>query len=174
MLRGTKRSTRQLSEELRADWRRAVTTHSSDSSLTSRRSFIAGAGAGVLGAGVLGPAGLSAAPAFAKGSLSHGDAAILRFLSAAEILETDLWQQYNELCGIQDGEVPGVSGNKPFTKALSELDEYMAQYVHDNTEDEFTHFTFLNAYLEAHGAEAVNLNRFKTLPSSKATGAQQI
>jgi len=69
---------------------------------TNRRSFIAGAGAGVLGAGVLGAGGLSAAPAFAKGSLSHGDAAILRFLSAAEILETDLWQQYNELCGIQD------------------------------------------------------------------------
>ena len=67
---------------------------------------------------MLGAGGL-AAPAFAKGSLSHGDAAILRFLSAAEILETDLWQQYNELCGIQDGEVPGGSGNKAFTKALS-------------------------------------------------------
>src|ERR1700749_3291986 len=138
MLRGTKRSTRQLSEELRADWRRAVTTHSSDSSLTSRRSFIAGAGAGVLGAGVLGPAGLSAAPAFAKGSLSPGGAAILRFLSAAAILEPDLWQQYNELCGIQDGEVPGGSGNKAFTKALSELDSHMDQYVQDNPEDAIT------------------------------------
>src|ERR1700747_1510643 len=60
----------------------------------SRRSFIAGAGAGVLGAGVL----ASAPAAFAKGSLGAGDAAILRFLAAAEILESDLWQQYNELC----------------------------------------------------------------------------
>jgi hypothetical protein len=125
----------------------------------------------VLGAGVLGPAGLSAAPAFGKGSLSHGDAAILRFLSAAEILETDLWQQYNELCGIQDGEVPGGSGNKAFSKALSALDSDMAQYVHDNTEDELTHFTFLNAYLKSRGAAAVNLEQFRTLPGSTAAGA---
>jgi hypothetical protein len=120
----------------------------------------------VFGAGVLGAGGLSAAPAFAKGSLSHGDAAILRFLSAAEILETDLWQQYNELCGIQDGEVPGGSGNKAFTKALSVLDSDMAQYVHDNTEDEF-----INAYLKSRGADPVNLEAFRTLPGSTATGA---
>ena len=139
---------------------------------TSRRSFIAGAGAGVLGAGVLGGGVLAGAPAaFAKGSLAHGDAAILRFLSAAEILETDLWQQYNELCGIQDREVPGGSGNKAFTKALSQLDADMAQYVHDNTEDEFTHFTFINAYLKSRGADPVNLDRFRTLPGSTATGA---
>jgi hypothetical protein len=156
-----------------------VTNNSPDSlqvptegqSRTSRRSFIAGAGAGVLGAGVLGAGGLSAAPAFAKGSLSHGDAAILRFLSAAEILETDLWQQYNELCGVQDHEVPGGSGNKEFTKALAVLDSDMAQYVHDNTEDEFTHFTFINAYLRSRGAEPVNLEQFRTLPGSTATGA---
>src|SRR5260370_42493667 len=40
-----------------------------------------------------------------------GDVAILRFLAAAEILETDLWQQYNELGGIPDSEVPGGSGS---------------------------------------------------------------
>ena len=128
----------------------------------------------MLGAGVLGPAGLSAAPAFAKGSLSHGDAAILRFLSAAEILETDLWQQYNELCGIQDHEVPHGTGNKAFTEALSTLDADMAQYVHDNTEDEFTHFTFLNAYLQSRGAQPVNLDQFRTLPGSTATGAAKL
>ncbi len=50
----------------------------------------------------------------------------------------------------------------------------MPQYIHDNTEDEFTHFTFINAYLESRGADPVNLDRFRTLPSSKATGAQQI
>src|SRR5689334_8310032 len=133
----------------------------------SRRSFIAGAGAGVLGAGVL----ASAPAAFAKGSLGAGDAAILRFLSAAEILETDLWQQYNELCGIQDREVKGGSGNKPFTKALLQLDADMDQYVHDNTEDEFTHFTFINAYLKSRGADPVNLDQFRTLPGSTATGA---
>ena len=140
--------------------------------VTSRRSFLGGAGAGVVGAGVLGGGVLANAPeAFARGRLSHGDAAILRFLAAAEILETDLWQQYNELCGIQDHEVPGGSGNKAFTKALAQLDSDMAQYVHDNTEDEFTHFTFINAYLKSRGAAAVNLDRFRTLPGSTATGS---
>jgi hypothetical protein len=116
-------------------------------------------------------------PAFAEvksGGLDGGDAAILRFLAAAEILETDLWQQYNELGGIQDKEVPGGSGNPVYTKALQVLDEDMDQYIHDNTEDEFTHFTFINAYLVAKGADPVNLDKFRTLPSSKATGAQQI
>ncbi len=50
----------------------------------------------------------------------------------------------------------------------------MSQYIHDNTEDEFTHFTFINAYLVSKGGDPVNLDKFRTLPSSKATGAQQI
>jgi hypothetical protein len=33
------------------------------------------------------------------GSITEGDADILRFLAAAEILETDLWQQYTEFAG---------------------------------------------------------------------------
>jgi hypothetical protein len=85
-----------------------------------------------------------------------------------------LWQQYNELGGIQDKEVPGGTGNAAYTAALKVLDEDMDQYIHDNTEDEFTHFTFINAYLASKGAETVNLDKFRTLPSSKATGAQQI
>jgi ferritin-like protein len=105
------------------------------------------------------------------GSLTRGDAAILRFLAAAEILETDLWQQYNELGGIQDDEVPGGSGNNAYTMALAVLDEDMAQYIHDNTENELTHELFLNAYLKAHGAGPANLEHFRTLPSSEATGA---
>jgi hypothetical protein len=43
--------------------------------------------------------------------------------------------------------------------------------VHDNTEDEFTHFTFLNAYLVSKGARPVSLERFRTLPGSTATGS---
>ena len=50
----------------------------------------------------------------------------------------------------------------------------MDQYIHDNTEDELTHFQFINAYLVSKGAAAVNLDQFRTLPSSQATGAQQI
>jgi hypothetical protein len=109
-----------------------------------------------------------------RGGLTPGDAAILRFLAAAEILETDLWQQYNELAGIQDSEVPGGTGNPAYSAAVAVLDSDMAQYIHDNTEDEFTHFNFINAYLMAHGVPPVNLDMFRTLPSSTASGAQQI
>jgi hypothetical protein len=141
---------------------------------SSRRDFLikgAAAGAATITAGRL----LAGAPlAAASGGLTPGDAAIVRFLAALETLETDLWQQYNELCGIQDSEVPGGSGNPAFTTAIEVLDSDMAQYVHDNTDDEFTHFTFLNAYLKANGMAPANLEKFRTLPSSKATGAQQI
>jgi hypothetical protein len=147
----------------------------------SRRSLLkglaVGAGAGTIGAGLLNAGLLNNTHAHAQGTgsaLTKGDVAILRFLAAAEILETDLWQQYNELGGIQDSEVPGGSGNAVYTKALSVLDADMSQYIHDNTEDEFTHFTFINAYLIAKGADPVNLDKFRTLPSSKATGAQHI
>src|SRR5207247_7181684 len=141
---------------------------------TSRRSFLvkgAAVGAGTLGAGRL---LAEASPAFASGGLTTGDGAILRFLAAAEILETDMWQQYNELAGIQDGEVPGGSGNPDYTEAVAVLDEDMDQYIHDNPDDEISHAAFINAYLAAHGAETVNLDKFRTLPSSQATGAQQI
>ncbi len=142
----------------------------------SRRAMLRGGlavGAGSITAGLLVP-GSAAFAATSTASLSPDDAAILRFLAALEILETDFWQQYNELGGIQDSEVPGGSGSKAYTKDLQVLDADMPQYIHDNTEDEFTHFTFLNAYLASRGAEPVNLDRFRTLPSSQATGAQQI
>jgi hypothetical protein len=144
---------------------------------SSRRSFVAkglAVGAGTLAAGQLLSRATPALAAQKAGSLTAGDAAILRFLAAAEIVETDLWQQYNELGGIQDSEVPGGSGSPRYTEALKVLDGDMDQYIHDNTEDEFTHFTFINAYLESRGATAVNLDKFRTLPSSKASGAQQI
>jgi hypothetical protein len=148
------------------------TAPSSPDRLSSRRTFLAGAGAAALSAGLL--AEVPKAVAGQHRRLTKGDEAILRFLSAAEILETDLWQQYNELGGVQDREVPGGSGNKAYTAALAVLDEDMAQYVHDNTEDEFTHFTFINAYLRSRGGRPVRLDRFRTLPSSRATGARQV
>ena len=98
------------------------------------------------------------------GHITRGDAAMLRFAAAAEIIETDFWVQYNELGGIPDSEVPGGSGNPAFTAALAMLDSDMAQYVHDNTDDEFTHQNFLNAYLASKGAETVSLEPFRTLP----------
>jgi hypothetical protein len=106
-----------------------------------------------------------------SGRLTKGDAAILRFLAAAEILETDFWVQYNELGGIPDSEVPGGSGNPQYTAALKVLDGDMDQYIHDNTEDEFTHQNFINAYLASKGANTVSLDQFRTLPGSTATGS---
>ena len=139
----------------------------------SRRSFLGkslAVGAGTVGAGLL----ANAPTARASGGLTAGDEAILRLLAAAELIEADLWQQYNELGGIQDPEVPGGTGNPAYTAAIQVLDEDMDQYIHDNTDDEITHAAFLNAYLASKGAEPVNLDQFRTLPSSQATGAQQI
>src|SRR6266550_2610971 len=122
----------------------------------SRRSFLGkslAVGAGTIGAGLLANAPTARAQ---QGSLTVGDADILRFLAAAEIIEADLWQQYNELGGIQDAEVPGGTGNPAYTAALAVLDEDMDQYIHDNTDDEITHAAFLNAHLASKGAEPVN------------------
>src|SRR2546423_5944375 len=144
---------------------------------TSRRSLLlkglAVGGAGALGAGLL----TNGVPAFAKersSGITRGDVAILRFLAAIEILETDLWQQYNELGGIPDSEVPGGTASAPYVNALQQLDGDMSQYIHDNTEDEISHFTFINAFLASLGADSVNLDHFRNIPSSKATGARQI
>jgi hypothetical protein len=96
---------------------------------------------------------------------------------ALEILETDLWEQYNEIYGIQDhenppaGQVLGGSGNGPYTAAIQVLDPDMSQYIHDNTEDEFSHFTFLNEYLQSKGVEPVSLEGFRRLPGSTAPGS---
>jgi hypothetical protein len=107
-----------------------------------------------------------------SGRLTKGDAALLRFAAAAEILETDFWVQYNELGGVPNtSEVPGGSGNAAYTAALQMLDTDMPQYVHDNTDDEFTHQNFLNAYLQSKGADTVNFEKFRTLPGSTATGS---
>jgi hypothetical protein len=135
----------------------------------SRRSFLGktiALGAGTVGAGLLG----SIRTAEASGSLSLGDAALLRFPAALELIEADFWIQYNELGGVQDDEVPGGSGNPAYTAAIQVMDEEMDAYIHDNTDDEITHHTFLNAYLVSKGAAPANLDAFRTLAGSTATG----
>jgi hypothetical protein len=140
----------------------------SESSI-SRRSFLGkslAVGAGTIGAGLL----ANVPTARASGGLTAGDEAILRLLAAAELIEADLWQQYNELGGIQDPEVPGGTGSPAYTAAIQVLDGDMPQYIHDNTDDEITHAGFLNAYLASKGGEPVNLDQFRTLMGSTATG----
>jgi hypothetical protein len=84
--------------------------------------------------------------------------------------------QYSELGGVQDNEVSGLNGgNALYTAALTILDGDMAQYIHDNTDDEISHHRFLNNYLVSKGAKPIDLRpRFANLPSSKADGARQI
>jgi len=140
----------------------------------SRRAFLKNgitAGAATIGAGLMG----SASPALGQDrdrNITNGDIAILRFLNALEQIEADLWIQYSELGGVQDNEVSGVGGGNPlYTGALTILDGDMAQYIHDNTDDEISHAAFLKAYLESKGAEAVDLSPFATIPGSTATGS---
>src|SRR6201994_2107549 len=143
-------------EELTQHWSRVV----------GRRSFLRGLG--VAGAATLaGSALLADSAAAASGPLSPGDVAIRRLRAAVELIESDLWQQYNELGGVN-------GGNAAYIAALENLDGDMPQYIADNTDDELSHAAFLNAYLRSKGAPPVNLDEFRTLPSTKAAGARQV
>jgi hypothetical protein len=136
----------------------------------SRRSFLEtslAVGAGTIGVGLLGGSRTARA---SRGGLTSGDAALLRFPAALELIEADFWIQYNELGGIQDPEVPGGTGNPAYTDDIAMLDADMAQYIHDNTDDEITHHNFLNAYLMSKGAAPANLDPFRTLMGSTASG----
>jgi hypothetical protein len=152
--------------------------------VVGRRSFLqAGVGLGIATAALptsalLAPTAAAASKRRKSGRLPKGDVAILRFLAALEILETDLWTQYTELGGVhpdlengQPVEDFGGTGNPLYTAALQVLDGDMPQYIHDNTDDEISHFTFINAYLMDKGAQPVNLDKFRTLKGSQADGA---
>jgi hypothetical protein len=97
---------------------------------------------------------------FGRG-VTQGDVDILRFAAAAEILETDFWVQYQEI----------ADNNPAYRAALQVLDSDMVQYVDDNTDDENSHQMFLNAFLKSVGAHPVNLEKFRTLHGSTATGS---
>jgi Ferritin-like domain len=138
-----------------------------------RRSFLKGLG--VVGATLLpGSALLKGQGILSSGKLSQGDADLLRFALWAELVESDLWTQYNELGGAtapNDG--PANPGNPPYIAALQNLDGDMPQYITDNNDDELSHVAFLDAYLRAHGAESVNLDPFRILQGSTATGVDK-
>jgi hypothetical protein len=144
-----------------------------------RRSFVKSGllagGAAAVGAGLL--ANGTSARAQERGRLNPSDAAILRFLAAAELIEADLWTQYAELGGIGNNPPIEIAPNQTmntYQMALSNLDSDGPQYIASNTLDEVSHAAFLNAYLESRGAEPVNLDQFRTLPGSTATGSSGI
>ena len=138
----------------------------------NRRSFLK---TGLTAAGATVGTGLlvhgTKALAQSSSSLTAGDAAILQFLAAGEALEADFWTQYNELCGIQDGVVSGGTGSRTYTEKVRKIDPNFPQYVHDNTRDEISHQDFINAYLTSKGAQSVNMEPFRTLQGSTATGS---
>jgi hypothetical protein len=145
-----------------------MTQENTSPKTNDRRSFLKGAlttGAAIAGASALVVPSLRAQGA---GRLTRGDAAILKFLAAAELIEADLWQQYAELGGVTSGT------QNAFQLALQQLDGDGSQYITSNTLDEQSHAQFLNAYLALRGEKPVDLDQFRTLPSSQATGAQQI
>ncbi len=144
----------------------------------NRRSFMKQgllAGTATVGAGLIASQAASGQPSMPP---TRGDIAILRFLAAAELIETDMWDQYAELGGLTPGQLPVETA--PFTPmnsyqaAFMNLDPDGPQYISSNTLDEQSHAAFLNAYLESIGAPAVNFDEFRTLPSSQAEGAQKI
>ncbi|HYZ75262.1 MAG TPA: twin-arginine translocation signal domain-containing protein [Chthoniobacterales bacterium] len=160
-----------------------------------RRAFIKGLG--VTGAALLPATALFINKAGAQvstdasddggGALTAGDASLLRFVAAAEIIESDLWEQYWELGGTQLDDfaatnpatgqfVTPTGGNQPYTKALQILDGDMPQYILDNTDDEFSHANFLLGYLKSKGANTSDIDllagpHFRTLNGSVATGS---
>src|ERR1700676_1434091 len=131
----------------------------------NRRSFlkngIAAAGGVTVGARML-SGGLSALGAVSSSGITEGDAAVLRFLAAAEILETDLWQQYTELGGVH-------APPSAYQTGLQQLDAGTPQYISDNTDDEKSHELFINAYLTSKGAKPVSLQPFRNLEGSEVT-----
>jgi len=142
-------------QELQVLWQRVV----------GRRSFLKQAG--LASAAAVGASALTAGSAAAQSSgPTAGDIAILRFLAAAELLESDLWEQYNELGGLH-------GGNPAYVSATANIDSDQPAYISGNTRDEISHAAFLNAYLVSKGASPVNLEPFRTLKGSQATGARK-
>src|SRR6201993_4066674 len=146
-------------EDLDSSWNRLV----------KRRKFLQGLGA----AGVTGAA-LSNTTMFAQGNqkLSKDDAKLLQLALTIELIEADLWQQYNELGGAVDQNDQPNPGNPAYLAALQNLDGDMPQYISDNTDDEISHAAFLTAYLKSKGEVPVDLTPFANLQGSKATGAK--
>jgi hypothetical protein len=136
------------------------------------------AGTATVGTGLIAAKTASGQTTVKTAPPTRGDIAILTLLAAAELIEADLWQQYAELGGLTPGQVPVETA--PFTPmntyqaAMMNLDPDGPQYISSNNLDEQSHAAFLNAYLESIGAPAVNLDKFRTLPSSTAEGAQNI
>jgi hypothetical protein len=130
----------------------------------SRRSFFKTSAAGAAALAV--PAFLGGTKlAFAQSAtLTPGEVAVLKFLAAAELVETDLWGQYSEL----------ANENIEFRAALKKIKDTMPDYVTGDFNDENSHANFINAFLVANGQDPVDLDPFRTIPSPNVDGLSNI
>jgi hypothetical protein len=100
--------------------------------------------------------------------LTKGEVAILRFLTAIELIESDLWQQYDELGGATTTE------QNDYQLALQFLNRLGSKHITANAFNEIEHSTFLRTCLESEGVESVNLDEFRILSGSTAKGSQNV
>ena len=124
---------------------------------TKRRRFLGLTGLAVLGLGAPTARARPRDAAPAADRPTGRDVAILRFLAAAELIETDLWQQYAEL----------AEGNPAYGEALEAIDDDLPDYTVDVTEDELSHAEFINAYLSRSAPSRSTSTR--SGPSSRRT-----
>ena len=131
---------------------------SSTLSTQSRRSFFkmtaTGAAMAIPGFALMN--GTEIAFAGPKPSLNDSDVAVLQFLAAAELVESDLWGQYCEL----------ATNNPSYRNALQKIDESLPDYICGVFEDECSHATFINAFLVATGKTSINLDPSAPCPAS--------
>lgn len=127
-----------------------------------RRLGLAGAalpvGATLLSGGAPAVARAQTAPGF-----NAGDVAILRFLTLAEFIGGDLYTQFSDL----------GNNNARYRAALQAIDPNLPFYLAQSQRDELSHAAWLNAFLASRGLPTVDVDPFRILPPTKASGQQQ-
>jgi hypothetical protein len=135
-------------------------------SITNRRNFLR---AGAAASAALAITGVTNVTAQVTNNdldlVTDGDIAILQFLAAAEILEDDLWQQYDEL----------AENHVAYNQALRRIDRSLVRYINDDRDDERSHHLLINAVLQRIGQRrgrnlVVNLDPFKVIPPPNVSG----
>jgi len=115
-------------------------TNNNSKQSKNRRAFLRGSlatGAAVMSASALSEGKLFAAPTLPA---TQGDVNILRFLAAAELIETDMWQQYAELGGLTPGQQP-VETDPSFVPMSS----YQAAFMNLDPDGPHSPSTWINS-----------------------------
>lgn len=100
--------------------------------------------------------------------LTKGEISILKFLTSIELIESDLWQQYDELGGMT------TRSQNNYQLAFQFLHRHGSKSITANAINEIEHLTFLTMCLESEGVEPLDLDEFRILRGSRAPGSQNI